>query len=376
MRYSRHRRVGLKLVGLTTVLLLIMGVGTGLHEYRHLQAKHHFANLQTVTPVPDVPVKKNTVAPRPTKPNLPGTFNVLLMGSDARPDDTISHSDTLMMVHVDLNHHLYSILSLPRDARSYSRRYGYTKLNTIQFMNEDRYGAAEGVRRTVADISQLTGVPIHFYAETNFYGLKDMIDAVGGIEMDLPYDIRITHPLPSDGGYAGRVFKKGQHFFNGDAAIEVVRERYSVPGGDYARQQMQANAVIALVHEATKPRNLTRLPRLAASVRKLLVATNLRTDDLVSLGLAVKSDFRPNEQVHYFQIPSIDTRAYDQVLHASNDELLLDAHKLQWVVQTYFLGSAAGAPPTNVPANGGGAPVTDAPANRARDFRPLGGPRR
>lgn len=363
-----HRGLMFSLLGLA--VLVGGGLGFGAYEYQVLRPQHHFANLK--------PITGGTTSNQQSTVNLPGEFNVLLIGSDARPGEKASHSDTMVLVHVDLNHHTYNMLSLPRDSRTYDPAYGYTKLTTIQFMDENKYGVKNGIEHTVATISTITGVPIQFYAETSFYGLKDMVNAIGGINMNIPYNITITHPLADDKQMKGKVFKKGEHFLNGSQTIEVVRERDTVPGGDYGRQQIQERALIGIAEEVMKPKNLPRLPKLAKTLPKFLVATNLQTDDLISLGLAVKSNFEPSKQIHYFQIPSVSTYAYDDVLKSSNDELLLDTKKLKSVINTYFLGKNDSPP---VSSGQGGTFSGDNPGNEVlnspsnpQDFGPLGKP--
>ncbi|QQE78673.1 LCP family protein [Alicyclobacillus sp. SO9] len=340
-----------KYSALAFAVLVGGGLGFGTYQYQQLSAATHFSNLSVV----GEPLAGNSVAngtantstndtasnPVPTV-NLPGTFNMLLIGSDARPGDKISHSDTMVLVHVDLNHHVYNMISLPRDSRTYFPGYGYTKLTTIQFMDEDKYGVNKGIEQTVKTVSEVTGVPINFYAETSFWGLQDMVNALGGINIDLPFTIKLTHPWHKQ--MKGDVFQKGEHFLTGAQTIEVVRERDSVPGGDYGRQQIQERALIGIAKEVLKPQNIPHLPALAKALPKYLISTNLSTEDLLSLGLNVKADFHPDEQIHYFQIPSTTKYIRDDVLKAPNDELILNQKTLKQVIHKYFL-SANDVPP-------------------------------
>lgn len=356
-------------------------LGFGTFEYRQLLAANHFRDLAVVGTPPKAPSGKPSTTPVPTV-NLPGTFNVVLIGSDARKGDKISHSDTVVLVHVDLNHHVYDMISLPRDARTYFPNYGYTKLTTIQYMNENKYGVKNGIEKTVATISNVTGVPINYYAETNFWGLQDMVNAVGGIDINLPFTIRLTHPWHQE--MKGQVYKKGPHFLNGAQTIEVVRERDSVPGGDYGRQQIQERALIGIAKEVLKPSNISRLPALAHALPKFLIATNMSAEDVISLGLNVRGNFHPDTQIRYFQIPSVSEYLHDAVLQAPNDELLLDQKKLHSIIARYFLDNASDNAASDTTANGtfpsesvpdenAGAQILESPSD-PQDFGPLGGP--
>jgi LCP family protein required for cell wall assembly len=326
-RMQKNKRKRRKLVRrfLFIMLIFILGTtGVGAYEYMKLNPMNHFKNLKAI----------GANAATPKYKEKTGVFNILLMGSDARPGDTLSHTDTILLVHADLTNHTYNILSLPRDTRVYMPRYGYTKLTSVQYISQVKNGTQQGYVDAVKAISNLTGVPINYYAEISYVGLQDMVNAIGGINMYFPFNETLTHTwYPQN---ANKVITKGTHFLNGEMVAEAVHERDSLPGTDYGRQQLQEEAIIGIAKQVMQPANVTKLPALAQSLSKFLIATNMNTDDMISIGLGVKSDFHPKTQIHYRQVFGKSEVRYDDVLKANNDEIVLDPGQLKSVIQKYF----------------------------------------
>ncbi|QQE78730.1 LCP family protein [Alicyclobacillus sp. SO9] len=323
---KRHR--GLKYTLTVLGVLVGAGAGFGVYEYQALQPTTHFNNLKTIGGANST---GNTAGATKEKA---GIFNMLLIGSDARPGQKVSHSDSMVLIHVNLNTHQYNMLSIPRDTRVYDPGYGYTKLTSVQYMDQVNHGTKHGIVRAVESISRLTGVPINYYAETNYWGLQDMVNAIGGINMTLPFNVKLTHAwYPQD---QGKVFTKGTHFFKGRDVTEVVHERYSLPGTDYGRQRLQEEALIGIAKAILKPANVTKLPKLANTLPKFLIATNMTKSDIMSLALGVKGDFHPHQQIHYRQVKGKSEVLYNDILKAKDDEIVMNPGQLKSVVKNYF----------------------------------------
>jgi LCP family protein required for cell wall assembly len=323
---QRKRRHILRNTLLTIAVILGAVAGVGFYEYRKLQPTNHFKNLPSIGPT-------NTTQ----QANLPsGVFNVLLIGSDQRPGEKASHSDSIVLVHVDLTDHQYNMLSIPRDTRVYMDGYGYTKLTSVQYIAQSAHGTKEGIVQAVAAVSKLTGVPINYYAETNYWGLQDLVNALGGITMNLPFNVRLTHPWYKED--KGKVYTKGEHYMTGRDVVEVVHERDSLPNIDYSRQLLQQMALAAIAKKAMSPAEIPRLPALSKEMPKFLIATNMSTEDFLSLGLGVKADFNPSTQIHHYQVPGASQTMYDDILKNYNSEVVLDTNKLHQIIEQHFVG--------------------------------------
>ena len=101
----------------------------------------------------------------------------------------------MMLVHVDLNKNEFHAVSIPRDTRVHLNGYGYTKLTSVQYVMQAKQGAQKGVEAAVGAVSELMGVPINYYVETNYWGFQAMVDAVGGINMNVPFDVKLNPPM-------------------------------------------------------------------------------------------------------------------------------------------------------------------------------------
>ncbi|MFT8708727.1 MAG: LCP family protein [Sporolactobacillus sp.] len=322
-RKSRKKHRVLRYVLLSLLVIILAAAVALFYKWHQLNPENHFNHLSTIGGTTNKDYKQKA-----------GTFNVLLIGSDARPGDTASHTDSMVLVHADLKKHTYNMLSIPRDTRVYMDGYGYTKLTSVQYVAQSAHGTKAGIIEAVKAISRLTNVPINYYAETNYWGLQYMVDAIGGIDMNLPFQVRLTHAWHARN--QGKVFAAGMHHFDGEMVSEVTHERYSLPGTDYGRQQLQEAALIGIAKKMMQPSNVTRFPALSKSLSKFLVATNMTTDDMVSIGLGIKGDFHPEDQIKYRQVKGTDKTMYDDVLKANNDQIILAPDQLQSVIKNYF----------------------------------------
>lgn len=322
LRRSRKHRVW-KYILLVLVLLLAAGTAFGFYKYTSLKPQNHFRHLNIVGNDNNAKYKQKA-----------GTFNVLLIGSDARKGDAASHTDSMVLIHADMNKKTFNMLSIPRDTRVQMAGYGYTKLTSVQYIAQVKYGTKQGIVQAVNSISNLTGVPINYYAETNYWGLQYMVDAIGGIDMTLPFNVTLTHPwYPED---QGKTFTAGTHSLNGKMVTELTHERYSLPGTDYGRQQLQQAALVGIAKKMTQPANIARYPALSKSLSKFLVATNMSTDDMVSIGLGLKGNFHPEQQIKYRQVKGTGATMYDDVLKANNSQIILNPTQLRNTIKKYF----------------------------------------
>jgi len=324
------------MIGLIILSVLLIGTASGIYAYNQLQPENHF---QTV-PVLNSPTETNDEKPTSEKKEEETVelenpiFNVLLIGSDQRKGSNIGHTDSMMVVHVDLTKKEYHMVSIPRDSRVYLENYGYTKLTSVQYILQAHKGAKEGIEEAVRAVGDFTGIPINYYVEVNYTGLQDIVDELGGINVNVPFDVKLTHPWYGEN--KDKVIPTGSQFLDGKMVTELVHERYSLDNGDYGRQQLQQVVLAGIAETALEPKNISKLPKLVKSVSDLLVATNMETSDMLSLGLAVK-DFDPSTQIHNHQLTGQGKTMYDDILQANNSQIVIDENKMQEIVNEYFI---------------------------------------
>lgn len=152
--------------------------------------------------------------------------NILLLGSDTRTgaDAALvsgSRADTIMLMHIPADGKGVYIISIMRDTWVDIPGYGTAKVNAAL-----NYG---GVSLQVATIENLVGVKIDHVAEIEFEGFKSLVNSVGGVDVQVPFnfDINIWS------------FKQGMQHMDGGAALAFVRARYQFADGDYQRVRNQ-----------------------------------------------------------------------------------------------------------------------------------------
>ena len=202
---------------------------------------------------------------------VPAPLNVLLLGTDARAGMPSGRTDTMILASFDPSRNLVSFLSVPRDTLVYIPGHGMDKVN-----NADVYG---GPQLAAATVSQLLGVPVDNYVLLNFTGFESLVDAMGGVTVDVGQ--AMYHYDPMDGGIYTIDLPAGTQHLDGAQALEYVRYR-SFPLGDITRTTDQQSFLKALVQQAMKPENLVRLPVL---VPQLVgdVRTNLSLSQMLDL---------------------------------------------------------------------------------------------
>lgn len=186
---------------------------------------------------------------------------ILIMGVDTREDD-IGRSDTMMVAAVDPKQKQASLLSVPRDTRVHIDGYGYEKINAAFLL-----GGRQLAQRTVEDF---LGTPIDHYVMVNNRAFKKVIDAIGGIDIDVEMRMEYEDPWDDDGGLVIDLYPGFQHL-DGKEAIGYVR--YRDEEGDIGRIARQQKFVRAVMEKVTSPAIITDLPGIAS-----VVYDNIETD--------------------------------------------------------------------------------------------------
>jgi len=319
---SKKKIIGYSLLGVLAALLV---VGTIL--YLMLKPENHFTNVPVFNPGQGTESENDEQKTVQLKDPI---FNILLIGSDQRKGQSIGHSDTMIVINVNLKDYEYNMLSIPRDSRVYLDGYGYTKLTSVQYILQAEHGSEKGIQEAVKAISSFTGIPINYYAETSFEGLAGIIDTLGGIDMNVPFDVNISH------AGKGQVITAGTHSLDGKTVVDLVRERKSLAAGEFGRQQLQKEALVGIAKKALNVGTITKLPELVKKLDEFIIETNLSHTDILSMAYAVQN-FKPNEQIKYHQLTGKSQSLYDDILQANNSQFVVDEEEMKKIVEEYFI---------------------------------------
>lgn len=186
--------------------------------------------------------------------------NYLIIGSDARPGETASRSDVIVLVHVPEDKKAVQLIHFPRDLYVQIPGRKKDKINAAY-----AYG---GAPLLVSTLQGMLGVKIDHVAKTDFEGFKRMTDAVGGV--------RVYAEESSDG------IQKGWNDLNGTQALAFVRERHELSEGDISRGRRQQAFIKALMLKTLTPSVIANPITLAKFVDA--ATSNLIVDKGLSVG--------------------------------------------------------------------------------------------
>lgn len=204
-------------------------------------------------------------------------LNLLVLGLDR--DGT--RCDVIMLFNFEPNLSKLNILSIARDTRV--RKNGkYSKINALYSKGEEKMVAEK--------VTEITGLPVHYYITMDFRGFRELVDTLGGVEFYVPF--RMNYDDPTQNLHIH--LKKGRQLLDGVKAEQLVRYRkgnYSGQGyseGDIGRIGMQQDFIKALIEQKLSIRYISRADELFY-IMKEYVHTNLAISDITHyLGSASK----------------------------------------------------------------------------------------
>ena len=213
-------------------------------------------------------------------------LNVLLIGVDAAPGRTEALTDTMMVVSLDPVGRTVSMVSVPRDLAGVPLGNGNVfgpKLNSLMSFADrnPKDFPAGGIQALETAIGTLFGIPIHYYAKVDLAGFAAMVDAVGGVDIDVKK--ALSDPkYPRLDGKRGWSVEPGLHHFNGTDALAYARIRKALGESDLTRAARQQEVLVALRNRAVGAGLLFSLPSLLDAVGAT-VRTDLPADRLPML---------------------------------------------------------------------------------------------
>lgn len=245
-------------------------------------------------------------------------FYMLLIGvdkSEAREKDGsmegIYRTDSMMLARIDPREKKVTLISIPRDTRVVLEGHGNQKINAAY-----AFGGPSGAIDAVSD---LAGVPINHYAEIDFDGFEAVVDALGGVEVDVPMEINDSK--------AGGHVDAGEQTLNGKEALILCRSRHTYDdygGGDFYRAANQRLVLSAIMEKVME----SDVATLTSTVSTL--AEYVTTDYSVTgiLGLAQSMiGIDVSENVYTASVPtesSYEDGAWWEILQESEWHTMMD----------------------------------------------------
>lgn len=216
----------------------------------------------------------------------PSRVVLLVLGSDARPDELrrgmVGRTDTLLTVVADRGLDGLTMISIPRDLWVPIPGFGEERINAAYTLGGR--GVAE---RTVSD---LLGAPVSRSLVIGLQGVRDVVDAAGGVEIDVAQAIHDDAFPTDDYGVMVLDIPAGRQWMDGELALRYARTRHQ--DSDFGRMARQQQVMTALRTRLLQPWTWWRLPAVLAAVRGA-TQTNLGLTDLATLGLVASRSGGP-----------------------------------------------------------------------------------
>jgi len=213
--------------------------------------------------------------------------NIVVMGVDERDGDT-GRSDTLFVVMMDPKSNNVSLLSIPRDTMVKIPGRGWDKINHAF--------AFGGHKLTEQTVEEFLGIQINNYVVIDFRGFKDLVDAIGGIDIDVEKDMYYEDP------YDNLVIdlQKGRQHLDGKTAIQYVR--YRDEEGDIGRIKRQQHFMAAIYEKVTSSQIITKMPGLVKELLSM-VKTDMPLTDMAKVARAMNTTMKEQKGLNMAMVP-------------------------------------------------------------------------
>lgn len=222
-------------------------------------------------------------------------YTFLLCGTD----DGNGGTDTIMVAAYDAKNQKMNVMSIPRDTMV-NVSWSTKKINST-------YNAG-GIQRLAKEVGNLIGFPVDFYIKVDLEGFVKLIDALGGVEFDVPYNMNYEDPTQNLSIHV----EKGMQHLDGKTAVGVVRWRKNNDGtgyssGDIGRIQTQQAFLAAVGEKCLHLGNITKVKEFA-EIFANYVETDLSVGNLIWLGQQAMN--MKMEHVHFFTMPGNYSASY------------------------------------------------------------------
>lgn len=207
-------------------------------------------------------------AVNPSKDNI----SILFLGLDDRDDSLKGRTDANLLVTFNKEAGSVKLLSIPRDSR-------------VEIVGRDRQDkinhahAFGGVDMTIDTVEHLLDIPVDYFVKLNFDAFLEVVDALGGVEIDVPFAFTEMDSTDRQGEIT---INEGTQLLNGEEALAYARMRKKDPRGDIGRGERQQQVLAAIIKKSASFSTITKFDEILESVEKNLV-TNLSFGNILSL---------------------------------------------------------------------------------------------
>ncbi|MCL6570981.1 MAG: LCP family protein [Bacillus sp. (in: Bacteria)] len=202
-------------------------------------------------------------------------ISILIVGVDEREGDN-GRTDSMLVVTVNPEKKTTNILSIPRDTRTKLISTKNPNKNTTDKINHAY--AFGGIEMSINSVENFLNIPIDYYVEINMEGFMDVVNAVGGIDVDNQYEFEL------DGVY----LREGQQHLDGEEALQYARMRKQDPRGDIGRGERQREVISKIIKKGKSLSTLTNYNDILGALED-----NIKTNLTLSEIIEMQSSYKP-----------------------------------------------------------------------------------
>lgn len=344
-----RKSIIIRRVAIVILAIILLTAGSTFAYYKYIEGKMQPKGLmaRAIAAVISKPVPKEPV-------------NFLVMGADATDEDPTGRSDTLFIVRVNFETQQATMINIPRDFYVDIPGYKKDKINHSFSLG--------GPAKTIETVQEYTGLPIHHYVVVDYQGFVNIVDAVGGVTVNVKEDM-VDDEL-------GEPLDAGAQKLDGSQSLFYVRFR-NTGRGDFTRIEDQQNFARSLVDESTRIKNAFKIPALIN-----ILTNNIKTDMSLTQMLDFANEARSFKQddLTTVMLPGVPDMIDDvSYVRPSQDkvDLILDAVKNNRPIDPLLLEDVDPSEVTVKILNGGGTEgvggeVADTLANKGYNIATIG----
>jgi LCP family protein required for cell wall assembly len=228
-----------------------------------------------------------------------GHTNFLILGTGGENHDGGDLTDTIMVASLDNEQKLVTMISIPRDTWVKDDIIYNSKINEVYQNAKKHFGSStEGLEHLKSKVEVMMGVPIHYWVKADFNGFKELVDAIGGIDVTVEQAIYDPY-YPLDGTYEYQTFSiaAGLQHLDGETALKYARSRKTTSDFDRANRQQQ---IIYAIKQQALASDVILSPERITEILNTLkrnLETNITVKEILTLG-SFAADFSTDQINH------------------------------------------------------------------------------
>lgn len=231
---------------------------------------------------------------------------MLILGRGGRENDAPDLTDSIILGHYNKEQNSFVTVSIPRDLLIQSKILGRVKINEVYPGTKKALGEEAAMNHLLETVSQITGKEIRLYTMIDFNGFRKLIDAVGGVDIEVPERLYDPEYPTKNWGYTIVDIPVGLQHFDGDKALKYSRSRHTTSDFDRSRRQQ---LVIQALKDKLTSLDVLSSPKKIESIYSAVadsIQTNMSLKDIFKMAKISSKIDKENIYSHALDVSCFD----------------------------------------------------------------------